>query len=74
MKANWLTVTQIMAILLCCKRSLTHWTSSAYPDLRGPTASKCAVKLSPGEQYYICDPDHVLNASEGVRLKNNLFP
>ncbi|VDK89255.1 unnamed protein product [Litomosoides sigmodontis] len=69
MKSNWTTVTQIMTILLCCKTSLTHWTSSAYPDLRGRTASKCAVKLSPGEQYYICDPDHVLNASEGACVR-----
>lgn len=67
MKSNSLIVIQIMAILLqCCKMSLTHWTSSAYPDLRGPTASKCAVELKPGEEYYVCDPDHVLNASEGI--------
>ncbi|CAG9529475.1 unnamed protein product [Cercopithifilaria johnstoni] len=52
--------------------SLTHWTSSAYPDLRGPTATKCDVKLSPGEQYYICDPDHVLNASEAQLLNEQL--
>uniref|UniRef100_A0A1I7VV59 Uncharacterized protein n=1 Tax=Loa loa TaxID=7209 RepID=A0A1I7VV59_LOALO len=52
--------------------SLTHWTSSGYPDLRGPTVSKCAVKISPGEQYYICDPDHVLNASEARSLNQQL--
>ncbi|OZC05880.1 hypothetical protein X798_07145 [Onchocerca flexuosa] len=36
-----------MVILSCSKISLTHWTSSAYPDLRGPTVSKCDVQISP---------------------------
>ncbi|VDM12615.1 unnamed protein product [Wuchereria bancrofti] len=72
MKLYSLIVIQIMAILLYCKMSLTHWTSSGYPDLRGPTVSKCAVKISPGEQYYICDPDHVLNASEAQLLNEQL--
>uniref|UniRef100_A0A915Q2Q6 Uncharacterized protein n=1 Tax=Setaria digitata TaxID=48799 RepID=A0A915Q2Q6_9BILA len=53
--------------------SLPFWTSSAYPDLRGPSVSKCAVKLSPGEQYYICDPDHVLNTSEAQLLNEQLY-
>uniref|UniRef100_A0A0R3RNV2 Secreted protein n=1 Tax=Elaeophora elaphi TaxID=1147741 RepID=A0A0R3RNV2_9BILA len=62
-----------MATLLCCKMSLAHWTSSAYPDLRGPTASKCAVVLSPGEEYYLCDPDHILNASEALNFLAQLL-
>lgn len=43
----------------------SYWTSSGYPDLRGPTVSKCSIDLPPGTLYYVCDPDHVLNTTEG---------
>uniref|UniRef100_A0A0M3IPW6 Thyroglobulin type-1 domain-containing protein n=1 Tax=Ascaris lumbricoides TaxID=6252 RepID=A0A0M3IPW6_ASCLU len=44
----------------------TQWTSSGYPDLRGPTVSSCAIKPRTGSLLYVCDPDHVLNKTEGA--------
>lgn len=59
-------------LLLCCELILAHWTSSGYPDLRGPTVTKCAVEITPGTQHYVCDPDHVLNSSEARSLNEQL--
>ncbi|VDN52403.1 unnamed protein product [Dracunculus medinensis] len=50
----------------------SYWTSSGYPDLRGPTVSKCSIDLPPGTLYYVCDPDHVLNTTEGRLLNARL--
>lgn len=56
-----LTVPMALILRLCS----SHWTSSGYPDLRGPSVLKCSVEASPGSLHYVCDPDHVLNATEG---------
>ncbi|VDM99884.1 unnamed protein product [Thelazia callipaeda] len=63
---------QSAIILLGWKLCLAHWTSSGYPDLRGPSVSKCGLGFKPDVQYYICDPDHVLNTSEAQSLNKQL--
>uniref|UniRef100_A0A914ZW40 Uncharacterized protein n=1 Tax=Parascaris univalens TaxID=6257 RepID=A0A914ZW40_PARUN len=50
----------------------TQWTSSGYPDLRGPTVNSCGIKPRTGSLLYVCDPDHVLNKTEGEKLNDRL--
>ncbi|KIH47574.1 hypothetical protein ANCDUO_22363 [Ancylostoma duodenale] len=46
--------------------SQSQWTSGQYPDLRGPTVTQCAAVLPRNKQHmYICDPDRILNNSQG---------
>lgn len=45
------------------------WTDRSYPDIRGEDWPACGDHLPTAVKYYpyICDPDHLLNQSEGIR-------
>lgn len=60
-----LRATSIICCCYCASIS-SHWTSAAYPDLRGPSVSNCAVAAEEGTLHYVCDPDRVLNVTEGM--------
>ncbi|KHN73299.1 hypothetical protein Tcan_06958 [Toxocara canis] len=65
-------ISLLFLLLLFADVCSTHWTSSGYPDLRGPSVSSCAVQPRTGSLLYVCDPDHVLNATEGQKLNDRL--
>ncbi|VDK42379.1 unnamed protein product [Anisakis simplex] len=62
----------LLLLLLFTDVCSTHWTSSAYPDLRGPSVVKCGVSPRPGTLLYLCDPDRVLNKTAGEKLNERL--
>ncbi|CAB3402407.1 unnamed protein product [Caenorhabditis bovis] len=51
----------------------SQWTSSVYPDLRGPTVDQC-VSILPRNRHdlYFCDPDHILNNTQAMQLNAQL--
>uniref|UniRef100_A0A915CTY6 Uncharacterized protein n=1 Tax=Ditylenchus dipsaci TaxID=166011 RepID=A0A915CTY6_9BILA len=48
------------------------WTNLAYPDLRGPTFHLCASRVPDTSLLYICDPDRIFNATQLIRINNEL--
>ncbi|TKR77064.1 hypothetical protein L596_018107 [Steinernema carpocapsae] len=65
--AIWLLATTIVV------SGTAPWTSSAYPDLRGPSVTQCAKQMPPSEsQLYVCDPDNILNQTQLLNLNRNL--
>lgn len=58
-----------MAAVSATTHSRSQWTSGQYPDLRGPTVVQCAAVMPRDKQHmYICDPDRILNNSQGETL------
>ncbi len=52
----------LVAFIVPCQ---FHWTSSRFPDLRGPSVDLCVPQVPSNRPLYVCDPDRVLNATQG---------
>uniref|UniRef100_A0A914GSP2 Uncharacterized protein n=1 Tax=Globodera rostochiensis TaxID=31243 RepID=A0A914GSP2_GLORO len=59
-------------LLLSTVSAHKDWTNSAYPDLRGPTFHQCASRMPDNKPLFICDPDRIFNATQLIRINNEL--
>ncbi|KAL3073203.1 hypothetical protein niasHT_035479 [Heterodera trifolii] len=62
----------LILVLFCAGLAHKDWTNSAYPDLRGPTFHQCASRMPDNKPLFICDPDRIFNATQLIRINNEL--
>lgn len=64
-----MAVYRAVLLVLLAPMLVTAWTSSSFPDLRGPTVTQCADILPRDKKnLFLCDPDHILNNTQAMQL------